>query len=203
MAGRSAREVVVVGLTGVSVLLGGVLATAAQAVDGGRESMRVCAQTKGKWEGADAGTLADCHTARAAYASKRAELIEGKVPGEVARKWSTTAADASRSAVVDAARRPEGEMTSGEAATAAMWAAVAAGAARPVESGAGDVESARATGDKGYSGAVLEARRTARAAWRAAEDAHAAGGRDARRNIAADKAESRAWQAARAAGWLE
>jgi hypothetical protein len=203
MTRRTAREAAVVGLTGVSVLLGGALATAAQAVDGGRESMRVCANTEGRWEGAGPEALADCHTARAAYASKRAESIQGKVPGETAGTWSAQAADASRSAVLDAARRPKGEMTSALPAPPGMWAAVAAGAARPEESGTGGVESAKATGDKGYSGAVLEARRAARAAWRAAEDAHAAGGRDTRRNIAADRAESKAWQAARAAGWLE
>ncbi|MEU2561060.1 hypothetical protein ABZ626_17255 [Streptomyces longispororuber] len=193
-----------VGLTGASVLLGGVvLAPAAQAVDGGHASMRVCAGTAGKWERADAKTLADCHVARGAYASKRAELIKGRAPGKVAREWGTRAADASRSAVLDAVGGPTGRMTSKDAARAAMWAAVASGAARPAESRSGAVDSATATEDKGYGGADLEARRAARAAWRAAEAADAAGGRDARRNIAADRAESRAWQTARAAGWLE
>lgn len=195
---KTAREAAALGLTGAVLLLGGALAPGAQAMDGGHASMRVCANTAGKWRGADADTLADCHTARGAYASKRAELIKGKVPGKVAGTWGAKAADASRSAVVDAARRVHGPMTSGEAATAAMWAAVASGAARP-----GGAESATATGDKGYRGAALEARRAARAAWRAAEHAHDAGGRDTRRNIAADRAESKAWRAARAAGWLE
>jgi hypothetical protein len=200
---KTGREAAVVGLTGAAVLLGGALAPAAQAVDGGRASMRVCANTAGKWQGADAKTLADCHTARGAYASKRAELIEGKVPGKVAGTWGAKAADESRSAVVDAARRTNGPMTSGEAARAARWAAVAAGAAQPVEAGPGSAESATATGDKDYGGAALEARRAARAAWHAAEKAHAAGGRDTHRNIEADRAESKAWQTARAAGWLE
>ncbi|GHH45541.1 hypothetical protein GCM10018773_35160 [Streptomyces candidus] len=200
---KSAREATIVGLTGAAVLLGGALAPVAQAVDGGRASMRVCANTAGKWQSSDAKALGDCHTARGAYASKRAELIRGKVPGKVAESWGAKAAGESRSAVVDGARRTNGPMTSGEAVRAAMWAAVASDAARPVEARSGSAESATATGDEGYRGAVLEARRAARAAWRAAESAHAAGGRDTRRNIEADRAESKAWQTARTAGWLE
>lgn len=167
------------------------------------ERTATCAEMNPQlWSFKATQVIAECHGRRAGRAAERTALVMGNAPVQLPKSWADVVAGMASGYAKQAAGTEDVEQAASFAHLSAQIAAAASGAAQPVI-GLGGLGGFAPTTDTGHTGAELAARQAARKAWKTANWAYQAEGRDVQKNIAADQAETQAWKTARAAGWIK